>query len=108
MTTPKRPMTLTEFLRRLRRTPRDWFIAGASAIRRQTGGSPPDPPECPVSSLLGLSASRYHLAARRLKMRIKMARDIVVAADLPPVALTKMQKPLRQRILEACGLKEKS
>lgn len=87
-----KPMTLEEFLERLRKTPRDWQVT-QGLIRRGNHW------QCPITSLLDECAWRYDLIGSSIGLPHHLVRQIANAAD----DITG-ESELRARLLEACGL----
>lgn len=101
----KRALTLDGFLKRLRRTPRDWRLDQHGRLRRL---SPSGNSYCPVSSLTKKTLHTVFPSegADILGLRQSTCDRIVMAADLPSyLHPTADQCKLRARLLRACGLK---
>ena len=96
-------MTLNEFLKRLAKTPRGWYLNHADRIRLV--GAPLD--HCPISAVT-MARGDYHspvtAGERKLKLKRITAERIVNAADHRGLALNNNDASLRRRLLKACGL----
>ena len=88
-------MTLDEFFRKLRETPRNWEIGPAGAIRQKMC--------CPLEIVAGTGPGSFWRAGRKLGLPTALVDEIVEAADEDE----NHDPKLRARLLRACGLKEK-
>jgi hypothetical protein len=94
-------MTFTEFLVRLRATPREWRLlvdghSAAAPIRRKDG----DRQTCPICAVAGRPGGDWASAAEILGLPLTLAAPIAGAADDDPDG----DPLLREAILHACGL----
>jgi len=98
-------MTFEEFLVRLRKTPRQWFLDrgtfGPSLIRlkRKKGAT-----HCPISAVTGKPGdfTNPKAGAYRLGLSSATGEAIIIAADNTKGHRSKVRKAL----LDACGLTE--
>jgi hypothetical protein len=93
-------MTLDQFLKRLRKTPRDWKFLGDGEIRRRWRS---EHPQCPLTALVGLGEDDWRAAAEKLGIDLDVAETITDAADNDE---GEASKRLRAKLLRACGLTE--
>jgi hypothetical protein len=95
-------MTLAQFLRRLRKTPRDWKINRADEIRRYPRGRKP---QCPVTALVDMDEALLDETAEALGIPFNMVDEIQQAADGDLNDEPKLKR-LRGKLLQACGLRK--
>lgn len=91
-------MTLDQFMAKLRKTPRRWYMDNGT-IRLQIGSHS----QCPLLVVDGdLTASNlaYRDAAHHLGIGLELGRAIACAAD----ESGDYEHDLRMRLLRACGL----
>ena len=89
-----------QFLERLRKTPRDWYLTqNYNSIRRQPKAGAPL--ECPISALLNMPAHDFARAGQLLGLPQMEAMRIARAADNSSAPSAQR---LRAELLEACGL----
>jgi hypothetical protein len=98
--TKRKSMTLTQFLRRLRKTPRDWVFLPSLVIRRRLNG---DVFACPISQLEELWSPSAKFVALNLGLSGQLTHDIIMAADN---SHAKRLRGLRLKIERACGLRK--
>lgn len=94
-------MTIDEFMERLEQTPRQWEIGvrGSCHTIRLNG-------LCPITAVegSGKSAVNYLSAARALGLSTTAIYQITEASDYGAEGLKENLRPLRRRLLKACGL----
>lgn len=96
-------LTLDEFLKRLRKTPRSWELCGSS-LRMDFPGARTHA-ACPITSLApggAVAANQWRYVAGELGLPLPLAKQIMHAAD----GFRDVDYKLRTRLLEACGLSE--
>ena len=89
-------MTLREFRKRLRATPRTWHLYRGSL---RAAGS-----HCPLSKVFGLGSSVTVPYEEIPELSPRLRDDIMAAADLPSVR--GRRATLRAQLLADCGLTE--
>jgi hypothetical protein len=110
-------MTLKQFLRKLRRTPRNWRLENGRYLRSGGGGTHC---HCPISAVIRAKTGDVELARRaffnpgalgvsKLHLRESVANNIATAAGTRGECgyLSAYLKGLRHRLKAACGLIEK-
>lgn len=93
---------LNWLLRELRKTPRIWMLYGPRKAIRTKGKLK----ACPISFLASppRKGNEVQDAAMGLKLSEDLTNDVVRATDARDLSIL---APLRQRLLRACGLKER-
>ena len=95
-------MNLNQFLQRLRKTPRDWYVTSDGKIRRTHFWGPDnkyESIECPISTLDHRVSNLWIVVAKMFGIDRSLARKITIAAD------SNSQPVLRRKLVRACGLK---
>ena len=92
-------MTYKQFLSKLRKTNRDWFVAGGFIRRKDEIGS-----YCPITAVAGAPPSRtsyWGCFAIKIELDYSDAEKIVLASD----QRKGFDAKIRRDLLKACGLK---
>jgi len=83
-------MKVTEFLEKLWKTPRNWYLSGPN-IRNKAH-------RCPLEEVAGTGRRSSSYAGTKLGLSPRTSNRIITGADVPAPTLW------RKRLLKACGL----